>query len=309
MQNAEQFLRWLERSVRRLRPSGAECGLAMCAESKSRWARYWPNRDGVVLQGVYYCTRQCLETALTAQLARLHVVAPALPPSNRIPLGLLMVARGWLTHQQVVEALAAQQSSHSGQIGDWFETLGFATERQVTSALALQWGCPVATSLEAAALQPFDQIPLGILEAFQMLPLHFEPATNTIYIAFGQRVDHAALYAIEQILACRTQPCVGGRRHIAEELIRMRQQPRPREIEFGPMHEFAEIGRVSVSYMVRLGADEARLGRVGDFIWLRLRARSVNTDVMFRLKAAVPNKNIALEMKRPETRVARTASR
>ncbi|HWZ84096.1 MAG TPA: hypothetical protein VNW47_15815 [Terriglobales bacterium] len=309
MVNGEQILRWLERSARRLRPSAAVCGLPTCTGSESRWTRYWPKRDGVVLQGVYYCRRQCLETALAAQLARLHAVAPAVPPSNRIPLGLLMVARGWLTHQQVVEALAAQQSAHSGQIGDWFETLGFATERQVTSALALQWGCPVATSLEAAALQPFDQIPLGILEAFQMLPLHFEPATNTIYIAFGQRVDHAALYAIEKILGCRTQPCVGGRRHIADELIRMRQQPRPREIEFGSMREFADIGRVSVSYMVRLGADEARVGRVGDFIWLRLRARNVNTDVVFLLKATVAIKNGALEMKHPETRVARTGSR
>ena len=230
---------------------------------------------------MFYCQRQCVETALMAQLARLHALPPATPPSNRIPLGLLMVARGWLTHEQVATALAAQQRARSGQIGEWFEKLGFATEQQVTSALGLQWGCPVTLSLDAASLMPVGPIPLAILEAFQMVPLQFAPATNTIYIAFGQRVDHAALYAIEKLLDCRTQPCVAGRKFVADELLQMRQQPRPRELDFGSMHDFAEIGRVSVSYMLRLGADEARLGRVGDFIWLRLRVRKAFTDLLF----------------------------
>lgn len=283
MQEGWQITKWLDRWTKQLDHSKAGCGLALCSGPKSPWARLLQHRSGTFLQGVFYCQRQCLETALTAQLARLHALTPAAPPSNRIPLGLLMVARGWLTHEQVVKALAAQQTARSGQIGDWFERLGFATEQQVTSALALQWGCPVTSSLDSAALQPFDRIPLGILESFQMVPLQFVAATNTIYIAFGQRVDHAALYAIEKILDCRTRPCVAGRRNVAEELIRMRQQPRLRELEFGPMNDFAEIGRVSVSYMLRLGADDARLGRVGDFIWLRLRVRNSFTDVLFRL--------------------------
>jgi len=49
------------------------------------------------------------------------------------------------------------------------------------------------------------------------------------------------------------------------------------------MHDCTEIGRVSASYMLRLGADEARLGRVGQFIWLRLRVQASHTDLLFRL--------------------------
>jgi hypothetical protein len=273
----------LDRWTKRLEETHSECGLVGCSGPKTRWARFLHHRSGTYLQGMFYCQRQCLETALTAQLARLHAIAPPARPSNRIPLGLLMVARGWLTYEQVVTALAAQQSARSGQIGEWFEKLGFATEQQVTSALGLQWGCPVTSSLDSAAVAALGRIPLGIMESFQMLPLQFVSATNTIYVAFGQRVDHAALYAIEKLLDCRTQPCVAGRKVIADELIRMRQQPRPRELEFGPMHDFAEIGRVSVSYMLRLGTDEARLARVGPFIWLRLRAQSSHTDLLFRL--------------------------
>ena len=283
MRKLFKTLTWPTHWKKRWQEMGLPCGLVSCSGTKSPWTRIWRPPAGAFLQGVFYCQPKCLETALIAQLARFYPSVPAAAPSNRIPLGLLMVARGWLTHEQVVTALAAQQSANSGKIGDWFEKLGFATEQQVTSALGLQWGCPVASSLDSVANAPFGRIPFGILEAFQMLPLHFVPATNTLYIAFGERVDHAALYTIEKILDCRTQPCVGVRKSVAAELDQMRQQPRPHEVEFGPMHDCTEIGRVSASYMLRLGADEARLGRVGQFIWLRLRVQASHTDLLFRL--------------------------
>ena len=78
-------------------------------------------------------------------------------------------------------------------------------------------------------------IPLPILEAFQMLPLNYAASINTLYLAFGERVDHAALYAIEKILDCRTQPCVAGRKSIAQQLDFLRQLPRPSDVEFGPI--------------------------------------------------------------------------
>jgi len=288
MQKLFKTLTWPTHWKKRWEEMGLPCGLESCSGSKSPWTRIWHPPTGAFLQGIFYCRPKCLETALIAQLARLYPLAPAAAPSNRIPLGLLMVARGWLTHEQVVTALAAQQSAHSGKIGDWFEKLGFATEQQVTSALGLQWGCPVASAPDAAVIAPVGRIPLGILEVFQMLPLQFVPSTNMLHIAFGERVDHAALYTIEKVLNCRTRPCVRGRKSVAAELDQMRQQPRPQEVEFGPMYDCTEIGRVSASYMARLGADDARLGRVGQFIWLRLRVRTSHTDLLFRLGVESP---------------------
>jgi hypothetical protein len=126
-----------------------------------------------------------------------------------------------------------------------------------------------------------------------MLPLNHAVATNTLYLAFGERVDHAALYAIEKILTCRTQPCVAGRKSIARQLEFMRQLPRTTDVEFGPMHDLAEMARIAASYTARLSPDELRLSRIGRFIWLRLnvraelrpRTRSVTTNLVFRLAA------------------------
>jgi hypothetical protein len=183
-----------------------------------------------------------------------------------------------------------------GKIGEWIEKLGFATEQDVTTALALQWGCPVASSLDLAALQPFGNIPLPILETFQMLPFNYVASTNTLYLAFGERVDHAALYAVEKILDCRTQPCVAGRQSIARQLDAMGQMPRLHDVEFGPMNDLAEMARIASSYTARLTPEQVRLSRIGRFIWLRLdvnrymrsKTRSLATNLIFRLAAAGP---------------------
>jgi len=170
-----------------------------------------------------------------------------------------------------------------GKIGDWIEKLGFASEQDVTSALALQWGCPVASTVGPAIIDLADRIPLALLEAFQMLPWNFAASTNTLYVAFGERVDHAALYAIEKILDCRTQPCVAPRRAIAASLEQSRLRPRPSDIEFANIRDLAEMSRISSSYIARLSPDEVRLTRVGQFIWIHLSVRAVTTNLVFSL--------------------------
>jgi hypothetical protein len=181
---------------------------------------------------------------------------------------------------------------HYGKIGEWIEKLGFATEQEVTTALALQWGCPVASSFDPSTTHSLSNIPLPILEAFQMLPLNHVAATNTLYLAFGERVDHGALYAIEKILACRTQPCVAERKSVACQLDSMRQLPHPSDVEFGPMNDLAEMARIASSYTSRLSPEAVRLSRIGRFIWLRLdvpsKTRSTATNLVFRLPIESP---------------------
>ena len=290
------FIKWAKR--RNLEPSQPPCALISCTRSQSYWQRlrdrHRPN--GTFLQGSFYCQPQCLETALINQLARLRGMAPPPQPPNRIPLGLLMVARGKLTFTEVNAALEAQRRARYGKIGEWIEKLCFATEQEVTTALALQWGCPVATSVDPSTVQFLNNIPLPILEALQMLPLNYASASNTLYLAFGERVDHGALYAIEKILGCHTQPCVAGRKIIARQLESLRQLYRPTDVEFGPIHDLAEMARIAASYTARLSPEEVRLSRIGRFIWLRLnvhpevrpRSRSVTTNLVFRLGTDSP---------------------
>jgi hypothetical protein len=261
--------------------SGSRCGLINCSGPTSFWRRVWGRRNKIRFNGVLYSHQQCLETAIRLELLRLQNQTPAPPPANRMPLGLLMVARGKLTYDQVAEALAQQRKSGTGSIGEWFEKLGFLTEQEVAAALALQWGCPVSLSLEFN--RTCHKLPLAILENFLMWPLHHVAASNTLYIAFGKRVDHGAQYAIESMLGCRIQPCVAAAKVIASRIERLRQEPRTGEVEFRSMRDPAEIVRVAVSYIARLGAEEIRSSRLGPFIWLLLKTRLTSLNLLFRL--------------------------
>jgi hypothetical protein len=263
------------------------CALISCIGQRPFWKRVFHPRNGALLHGQFYCSPECLETAIMGQMSRLRAVTPPVQPVNRIPLGLLMVARGKLTHLEVRAALEAQRRAHYGTIGDWIEKLGFASEREVTTALALQWGCPIASSFDFSADNSHAYIPLAILEAFRMVPFRYFASTKTLNLAFGARVDHAALYAIEKILDCRTQPCVSSPRSVARQLERLRQIPHPNDVEFFT-HDFSEMARITSSYIARVCPNEVRLSRIGQFIWLRLKRETTLMNVVFCLER--PNK-------------------
>jgi hypothetical protein len=284
MQDSMKPSIWPATFRRRWNGTQPGCGMPSCSRTRSLWQLLWRKPSGALLQGMYFCA-DCLGAALTAQLKQLDRWTPKVAAASRIPLGLLMVARGRLTYTEVLAALDAQRRARHGTIGEWIEKLGFATEQEVTSALGLQWGCPVASSLEVASIPPFTQIPLPILEHCQMLPVQYAAKSQTLYLACGQRIDHAAFYAIEKMIDCHAQPCVGGRKSIAWQLERLRQQPRPYDVEFGPVRDVVEMSRIGLSYVTRLGAEEIRTARVGALIWLRLKAGASCTNLMFRLRA------------------------
>lgn len=195
---------------------------------------------------------------------------------------ILLTAYGCVP--DAVEAMRGGACDY-GTIGDWIEKLGFASEREVTAALALQWGCPIASSFDFSADNSHAYIPLSILEAFRMVPFSYFASTKTLNLAFGARVDHAALYAIEKVLECRTQPCVSSPRSVALQLERLRQIPHPNDVDFFTS-DFSEIARITSSYITRISPDEVRLSRMGRFIWLRLNREATLTNVVFCLERA-----------------------
>lgn len=265
--------------------SSQRCGLLNCSGPKSLWRRLWARCHGTQFDGVFYCHPQCLETAVRQRLSRLQNQVPTLASPNRMPLGLMMVARGKITYDQVLLALDAQRTSGTGNIGEWFEKLGLLTAQEVAGALALQWGCPISSSLPSN--ETCHKLPLAILESFLMWPLHYVSATNVQYIAFGKRFDRAALYEMEKMLGCRVQPCVAPSKLIAGQIERLRQERRSGEVEFLSMHDPLEIARIAISYIAKLETDEIRMSRVGEFIWLLLRNNQSSqrtTHLLFRLQ-------------------------
>jgi len=248
------------------------CGHRQCARPHGLWRRVRNRPFGTRMHGVWYCMPECLEHALTEVLRRARVAAAgAFAPPHRIPLGLQLLSRQQLTAEQLRAALQAQRVAGRGRIGEWLQTLGFATEQQVTAALARQWACPVL-QVEPAPLQSrrLPVVPLSLLEACHMIPVDFVEATSTLHIAFGEGIDYGVLYALEQMLGCHTEACLIRPSALRRSLRPLLEQRDPAEVVFDRVADGAEFARIIRSYATRLAASEIRLVPCGPHIWIRL---------------------------------------
>jgi Type II secretion system (T2SS), protein E, N-terminal domain len=224
------------------------------------------------MQGARYCRIECLELALIEAFGRVrHVPRHAAIASHRIPLGLLLLSRGQLTAEQLRTALAAQRAAGYGKIGAWLQQLGFATEGEVTFALARQWSCPVLRSgLGKIGASHFPSIPGMLLESFQMIPVDLVEATGTLLVAFSEGIDHTALYAIEQMLGYHTESCLVSPRTLRQSLQALAQRRVSKDVILDRVEDAVECAHIIGSYTARLHAEEIRMARCGKHLWVRL---------------------------------------
>jgi len=233
------------------------------------------------LRGAQFCFPDCFEPALERNFSQL-MRSPSLKPlrPHRIPLGLLMLARGDIDSGQLQAALAAQRNRAQGRIGEWIESLGFARREQITSAVGAQWSCPVLPKLPAELLE--TSLPLPLLHYFRMAPVHYVEAIRLMHVAFAESVEYPALLAIEEALECRAQPCIVSSAALDSLLSRLDEAPRRPDQVFPGLHA-DEMTRTCASYAGVLEAEDVRLVRCAGFIWARLQAEADSVNLLFSL--------------------------
>ena len=268
------------------------CKNPTCPHRGRPWRILRASTEGIFLNGFWHCSSACFEETLGEFLVRLLPAATRQKSTaHRIPLGLLLLSLGLINEAQLKQALKAQRESEKGRLGDWLRNLGTVTEMQITQALARQWSLavfPLANNekyRECAHL-----VPLPLLENSEMVPVHFLPPTRQLYMAFAEGVDYTALYAVEQMLDLRTEPCLAPQSEIQCALDEIRRQPRPREILYELLRDpqgWAKSARAMAGTVRRqaeeTGTQEVRLVACGGFLWSRLQDSSGFSDLLFQI--------------------------
>lgn len=247
------------------------CGYGGCVHARSRWRRM-RRRRGVRMKGARYCQTECLELALIEALESVRPIPQRTAgASHRIPLGLLLLSRQQLAAPDLRTALEAQRLAGRGKIGEWLQHLGFATESQVTAALARQWSCPVLrTTLGTIGASRFPAIPILLLEAFQMMPVELVDATGTLLVAFSEGIDYTILYAIEQMLGYHTEACLVCPSTLRKNLQALARLRRSTDVVFDRVKDAGECARIIGSYAAKIKAQEIRFAQCGEHLWIRL---------------------------------------
>jgi hypothetical protein len=248
------------------------CAYANCIYLHNNWARMRRRERGTRMQGNWFCRPECLEHVMAETLQRERPLPRLEPvPSHRVPLGLLLLSRQQLTAAQLKTTLEAQRAAGRGKIGEWLQQLGFVTEPQITAGLARQWSCPVLRNgVDLLGAARFTEIPLLLLEAFQMIPVEFVKSTSTLLVAFSDGIDYTMLYAIEQMLRCHTQPCLVSPGVLRTGLQVLAQRRLATDVIFELAHHDGECARIISNYTGTVRAQEVRLARCGEYLWVRL---------------------------------------
>lgn len=196
------------------RPSGAAeeleglngrwaCGSMEC---EGGWVAPWRSRKRPGFEEQWGCSGRCVLSMVQAAVRREAASGGAGAPAqhrHRVPLGLLLLAQGWITHPQLQAALEAQRLC-GGRIGERLvEDFGLEAE-QITRGLSMQWSCPVLSTSGFSPRAMALVAPHLFIEEFGLLPLRVAGG-RILYIGFEDRLDAVAALALEQMTELKVE--------------------------------------------------------------------------------------------------------
>ncbi len=260
------------------------CSLPACSPPRRSWKPWIEPARGFSLEGRWYCSPECFQQTLTSTIGQLLSAKPRSPATtHRAPLGLLMLSRGLVDQDQLREALNAQKESGTGRVGEWLRHLGAVTEEEVTQALGFQWSIPVFPLDQSRKfLDCANLVPFPLLKVAEMLPVHHLPDSQHLYVAFVDRVNHSALYALEKILDCHTEPCLAVQSRMLTAWDELCERNQLVEILVDAISDPEEIAGAILAQFTRLSATDVRVSGFDGHIWARLNSPAGFTDLIFQ---------------------------
>jgi hypothetical protein len=262
--------------------NGARTGLfEQCANPRCRtgWLRLWRSRTAPVLEGAWSCSAECTAALVAAALSREMDGRGSSAESHRhrIPLGLVMMRQGWISPQQLREAVDAQKAAGGGRLGHWLMRQQGVTEQQVARALGLQWGAPVLGMdfHDAEGLTPL--VPRLFVDAFGALPLRVA-AGKILYLGFEDRLDPVLALAVERMTGLRVECGIVLESEFRPAHVRLLGVRFP-SVELVEASSEPVLVDAITRRLERVRPMESRLVRVHDCLWLRMWRKPQRTAV------------------------------
>jgi hypothetical protein len=244
------------------------CGNPECA---GRWLALLKDRRRPMFEGRWGCSAHCIKTLVTNAIQREGESQPTSTEErthrHRMPLGLILLERGWISSVQLDRALEMQRDGTMRPIGYWLTAECGVDKEQVTRALALQWGCPALNIDDFDAKAMALVAPRSLVEAYGIVPIRM--TAGRLYLAFSERPDAAAAFAISRMAGIRAENVIVDSTDWAAAHDRLRSYDFINEILMS-VCDHEELGRTVSSTLVGLQPRASRLIRLRQFYWLRL---------------------------------------
>lgn len=249
-------------------------------------------RTGMRLDQDWYCSIGCFfEAAYDRFLSLSYTRIVEMPHTPRIPIGLAMLSKGFLTDEQL--RFATAQSNVCGEeLEVTLLRLGLADEWQLTAARAAQWGVPVFGQDRVGYPVSVD-IPVALLRNYAAAPLHYSAGTKRLLLGFVHRVEHSLLISLESMCGYSVEPCFITPTGFAGQMARLTPvadcEERVIEEDLTPPRMAKTLARIAVE----VSAKEARFAHFRNLEWVRLTGKRRNVNVLFSGRIETGNGKMA----------------
>ena len=211
--------------------------------------------------------------------------------SLRPTLGLLLIQQGKVTKEDLAKALRAQRNEPGSRIGEILKKEGVVSEREVTLALSRQFGVPWVNFLKGeVSKQALRLIPAVVARTYSVVPVDYRANESKLLLAIVGPPDYGFLNGLSRMLELEVTILVADESKMTELIARFYPELRAR----GRCLRLRAVDRRSVAELVgsmakEYRANELRLERCGDRLWLRLVSASRHRD--FLLEIDLPDEN------------------
>jgi hypothetical protein len=268
---------WRDRIRRQIFPP--ECTRQGCDAAH----RIWRSKPMILFDDHWVCSAECLEGEAYYRFKEYGLQNRRRIQRHRLPLGLLLLSRGYISAEQLEVVLATQQRSGEGRLGACAQRLHFITEQQLLSTLSLQMSCPVLALQGPRDLTCAALIPGSVLRSLRIMPVRFVRSTRLLYLASSETIEPASSAAIEHMLGCQVVPCLVSDHTMDRWLESASSASGPPAQLFEKSSGAMEMARILGSYAGRLGVDEVRMVHCGSYAWVRLKVKRESSDLLFRV--------------------------
>jgi len=246
-----------------------ECAYDECAAG---WSKRWKRRVRPVFEDDWGCSKACVRALVEASVKREMEGADGADVTeehqHRVPLGLVLLAQGLVSQEQLRLALDAQKAAGRGRIGEWLVVAGGVADTKVTRGLGMQWQCPVLGLSGFDGIRMALAMPAVLRELCRAVPLRVAGG-RILYLAFNENVDAAAAFALERMSGLRVESGVMPHADFVRAVQTLDSSAAVKCREFDVADRNEMVDQV-VDALHKLQPVASRIVRLRDRYWMRL---------------------------------------
>jgi hypothetical protein len=265
-----------------------ECSRKGCTGLRAEFSLFLNRRRPPRFDGLPFCRESCLQKhakdAVIQQWQNLQREQERRIPRPR--LGTILLQTAFITRQQLEEAVRCQQETRKGRLGEWLRHLGFVEERQVTSALARQFGFPM---IDLKNSQPrkdaVQMIPAQVAESADLLPVSYDNESGSLRVAVTGPVNFHEQEALRRMIGTGISTYIGDQssiRSLRDAWYGPQSLDLSRAPSFQSFEELLEIVKVTISAAVQERAAEVRAELLEKYFWVLIDSGSGMRHLFYR---------------------------